>query len=150
MTFSFFQVALICFIYLGVLFSIAYATERGLVPHRIVSNPTVYILSLGIFASAWSFYGVIDLARQFGYGALAYYFGTGALFLFAPMALKPLIELARRFQINSMADLLTFRFDSHTVGAIATLCMILAMAPLMAVQIQAVADTIHILTHDNM
>lgn len=150
MTFSFFQVALICFIYLGVLFSIAYATERGLVPHRIVSNPTVYILSLGIFASAWSFYGVIDLARQFGYGALAYYFGTGALFLFAPMALKPLIELARRFQINSMADLLTFRFDSHTVGAIATLCMILAMAPLMAVQIQAVADTIHILTHDNV
>lgn len=150
MTFSFFQVALICFIYLGVLFAIAYATERGWVPTKAVSNPIVYILSLGIFASAWSFYGVIDLARQYGYGALAYYFGTGALFLFAPMALKPLIELARRFQINSMADLLTFRYDSHTVGAIVTLCMIMAMAPLMAVQIQAVADTIHILTRDNI
>lgn len=146
MTFSFFHVALICFSYLSVLFLVAYATEKGFVSDRIVSHPIVYVLSLGIFASAWSYYGVIDLARQFGYGALAYYIGTGVLFLFAPIALKPLIQIARRFQINSMADLLTFRYDSHGVGGIVTLCMLLAMAPLMAVQIQAVADTIHILT----
>ena len=146
MTFSFLQVALTCLGYLSVLFCVAYATERGLISEKIVSHPVVYVLSLGIFASAWSYYGVVDLARQYGYGALAYYIGTGALFLFAPLALKPLMEIARRFQIKSVADLLTFRYDSHGVGGIVTLCMILAMAPLMAVQIQAVADTIHILT----
>lgn len=149
MTFSFTQVALICLLYLGLLFGIAYCTERGWVSNKIVSHPVTYIFSLGIFASAWSYYGVIDLASHFGYGALAYYLGTGALFLFAPIALKPLIEIARRFQINSMADLLTFRYHSHSVGGIMTLCMLLAMAPLMTLQIQAVADTIHILTRNN-
>lgn len=149
MTFSFVQVAIICIAYLGVLFAIAYSTERGWVPDSLVSHPVTYIFSLGIFASAWSFYGVIDLARQFGYGALAYYLGTGALFLFSTYALKPLLELARRFQINSMADLLVFRYHSHSVGGMVTLVMLLAMAPLLALQMQAVADTIHILTRSN-
>ncbi len=146
MTFSFFQVGLICLVYLSMLFSVAYATEKGWIPDRIVSHPLVYIFSLGIFASAVAYYGVIDLAQNFGYAALAYYMATGALFLFAPIALKPLIEIARRFQINSMADLLTFRYHSHEVGGIVTLAMILTVMPLLALQIQAVADTIHLLT----
>ena len=149
MTFSFLQVALICLAYLVVLFSIAYSTERGWIGDRVVSHPVTYIFSLGIFASAWATYGVIDLAGRYGYGALAYYLGTGALFLFAPVALKPLIELARRFQINSMADLLTFRYNSQAIGGFVTLFMFMAMAPLMALQIQAVADTINILTRSN-
>ncbi|WP_045855747.1 ATP-binding protein [Teredinibacter purpureus] len=149
MTFSFLQVGLVCLVYLSMLFTVAYCTEKGLISQRIARHPVTYIFSLGIFASAWAYYGVIDLASNFGYGALAYYIGTGALFLFAPLALKPLMELARRFQINSTADLLTFRYDSHGVGGIATLCMLLAMAPLIALQIQAVADTIHILTRNN-
>lgn len=149
MTFSFLQVGLICLTYLSVLFAIAYCTERGLISSRLVRHPVTYIFSLGIFASAWAFYGVINLAGEFGYGALAYYLGTGVLFLFAPVTLKPLMELARRFQINSTADLLTFRYHSHGVGGVATLCMLLAMAPLIALQIQAVADTIHILTRNS-
>jgi len=146
MTFSFLNVALICVFYISLLFGVAYATEKGWVPEKIVTHPLVYIFSLGIFASAWSFYGVIDLAQRYGYGALAYYLGTGALFLFAPLTLKPLTELARRYQINSMADLLTFRYHSHSVGGIVTLCMLMAMAPLLALQIKAVSDTIHLLT----
>ena len=78
------HVALIGIGYLLVLFSIAFATERGWLPRWIVRHPVTYILSLGIFASAWSFYGVIDLASRFGYGALIYYLGTGAFFLFSP------------------------------------------------------------------
>ena len=147
MIFSFLQVGLICCVYLSILFCIAYATERNWIPNRLVSHPAVYILSLGIFASAWAYYGVVDLARRYGYGSFAYYLGTGALFLFAPLALKPLIELARRFQITSMADLLSFRYHSNTVGAVVTLCLILSMLPLLALQIQAVADTMHLLTH---
>lgn len=149
MTFSFLQLALICLTYLSLLFGIAYITERGWISDKIVHHPITYVLSLGIFASAWSFYGIIELAREYGYGALAYYLGTATLFLFAPLVLKPLIELARRFQITSMADLLTFRYHSHAVGGLMTLCMLLAMAPLLALQIKAVVDTIHILTRDN-
>ena len=146
MTFDLSQVALIGLCYLLLLFGIAYITERGWIPEAVTSHPITYILSLGIFASAWAFYGVIDLAFQYGYGALAYYIGTGALFLFAPVALAPLAELARRHQVHSLADLLVFRYHSHSVGALTTLCMLCGILPLMALQIQAIADTMHILT----
>lgn len=146
MTFDLSQVALIGVGYLLLLFGIAYITERGWIPDSITSHPITYILSLGIFASAWAFYGVVDLAFQYGYGALAYYLGTGALFLFAPVALAPLAELARRHQVHSLADLLVFRYHSHSVGALTTLCMLCGILPLMALQIQAIADTMHILT----
>lgn len=145
MSFTFTQVAFISLCYIAVVFGIAYATERNWISNKITSHPITYILSLGIFASAWSFYGVIELADRFGYGALAYYIGTGLLFLFGNFALKPLVELAKRFQINSMADLLVFRYHSHLVGALATLIMLLAMLPLIALQIQAVADTMMLL-----
>lgn len=145
MTFDFLQVAIIGVSYLLLLFGIAYITERGWIPERITTHPVTYIFSLGIFASAWAFYGVVDLAFQFGYGALAYYLGTGALFLFAPVALAPLAELARRHQVHSLADLLVFRYHSNAVGALTTLCMLLGIMPLMALQIQAIADTMHIL-----
>ena len=149
MTFNLFQVAIICLGYLALLFGVAHATEKGWVSDRIIYHPITYVFSLGIFASAWSYYGVIELAQKYGYGALAYYLGTGALFLFAPIALKPLFELARRFQINSIADLLTFRYHSQSVGGIISLCMLLSMAPLIALQIKAVADTSGIMKHLN-
>ncbi|MDO3381955.1 ATP-binding protein [Gilvimarinus algae] len=146
MTFELTHVALLCLAYLLLIFGIATITERGWLPRWITEHPVTYILSLGIFASAWAFYGVIDLAFQFGYGALAYYLGTGALFLFAPVALEPITELARRHQVHSLADLLVFRYHSHGIGALTTLCMLLGILPLMALQIQAIADTMHILT----
>lgn len=149
MTFEITEIALIGIAYLLVLFGIAFSAEKGLIPQSISRHPLTYILSLGIFASAWAFYGVIDLAFQFGYGALAYYLGTGALFFFAPVAIAPLAQLARRFQIGSLADLLVFRYHSQTTGALATACMLIASMPLLALQIQAVADTLQVLTLNN-
>src|SRR5690554_5950253 len=118
MSFELTHVALIGLGYLLLIFGIATITDRGWLPRAITEHPITHILSLGIFASAWAFYGVIDLAFQFGYGALAYYLGTGALFLFAPVALAPITELARRHQVHSLADLLVFRYHSHGIGAL--------------------------------
>lgn len=146
MAFSIWTIASICVSYFLVLFGIAYITEKGWIPNSVVRHPITYILSLGVFASAWSFYGVIDLASQYGYGALAYYLGTGAVFLFAPVALSPLAEIARRHQIHSLADLLVFRYHSLAVGTIATLGMLLAVLPLLGLQLQAIANSFNLLT----
>lgn len=149
MSFDLSQIALIGVGYMLVLFGIAFVTERGLIPNSVVQHPITYILSLGVFASAFSFYGIVDLAFQYGYGALAYYLGAGALFLFAPIALQPLIHIARRYQIRSLADLLVFRYHSHTVGILATFCMMLAVIPILGLQLLAVSDTITLLSADN-
>jgi PAS domain S-box-containing protein len=146
MSFELSHIALIGIIYLAMLFGIAYAANRRWIPTKISRHPLTYILSLGIFFSAWSFYGVIDLANQFGYGALAYYMGAGAFFLFAPVIQAPLAELCQRFQLRSIADLLVFRYSSQAAGSLATFCMLLAILPLLVIQIQSVADTLQILT----
>ncbi len=140
------HISLIGIAYLATLFGIAYATNRRWIPTKITNHPAMYILSLGIFFSAWSFYGVIDLAYNFGYGALTYYMGIGALFLFAPVVQAPLAELCQRFQLRSIADLLVFRYSSQVAGSLATFCMLLAILPLLVIQIQSIADTLQILT----
>ncbi|MGH1440570.1 MAG: ATP-binding protein [Cellvibrionaceae bacterium] len=148
MTFELTHIALLGITYLVVLFVIAYAANNGWIPKKITNHPFTYVLSLGIFFSAWSFYGVIDLAYQFGYGALAYYMGTGAFFLFAPIIQAPLAELCQRFQLRSIADLLVFRYHSQLAGSLATLFIFLSIIPLLVLQIQAVADTLVLLTQE--
>jgi len=132
--------------YLTLLFAIAYFTDKGWLPTKLVEHPAVYILSIGVFACSWAYYGAIDLANEYGYGALAYYMGIGGLFIFSPMLLSPLFRLIRLYQLGSLADLMVFRYRGRRVGAMVTICMLMAVLPLLALQIQAVADTIEILT----
>src|SRR5690625_3160189 len=58
MTFELTHVALICVGYLLVIFGVAWITERKWVPKAITQHPLTYVLSLGIFASAWAFMGL--------------------------------------------------------------------------------------------
>ncbi|NLY13920.1 MAG: ATPase [Gammaproteobacteria bacterium] len=145
-SFSLSQLILISTTYLFTLFGVAWATEHGWVPRWIVRHPLTYILSLGVYASAWAFFGSVGLAYQYGYGFLAIYLGLSGAFLLAPVLLYPILHLTRTHQLSSLADLLAFRFRSSWVGAITTIGMLLGALPLLALQIQAVADTIGILT----
>lgn len=146
MTFSIVEVTFIAAIYMTALFLVAYASDRGIFPASWNNHPIIYTLSTGVVISAWAYYGVVDLAFQYGYGAIAYYLGAGALFFFAPVALLPLVQLARRFRIRSLADLMVFRYHNQLAGAVTTLCIILASLPILALQIQVVADTVQIIT----
>ncbi|MCH9691783.1 MAG: PAS domain S-box protein [Gammaproteobacteria bacterium] len=150
MTFDIEIITLIGVSYIASLFFIAFATSKEWLPSRWMSHPLVYVLSLGVSLSAWTFYGIIDLAWQYGYGVLAYYLGTGALFLFAPIALEPLARLAQRYQLTSPADLFVFRFHSRKAGTLTTLFMLLGLLPLIALQIQAVAETLALVSRDNL
>lgn len=133
--------------YILLLFLVAWLTDRRKGLHWLVENPFVQVLSLGVFASSWAFYGVVDLANQYGYGALSYYMGAGGLFIFTPMLLAPLFRLTRTYQLHSLADLLVFRFRSPFIGVFTTLCMVLCALPMLAVQIQAIADTSLIISY---
>lgn len=146
MIFSPYLIAGIGACYLGLLFAIAWLAEKDWLPRRLTEHPAVYVLSIGVFACSWAYYGSIDLANEYGYGALAYYMGIGGLFIFAPMLLSPLFRLIRLYQLGSLADLLVFRYRGKRVGAMVTVCMLMAVLPLLALQIQAVADTVQILT----
>lgn len=135
--------------YLFLLFGIASMAERGFIPERLIHHPLIYVLSLGVFASAFAIYGVIGLAHEYGYGFLSYYLGISGAFIFAPLMLVPLLRICRTNMHTSLADLLTYRYHSQRVGSLITICMLLAVMPLLAMQIQAVADSLHILSTDS-
>ncbi|TDQ39960.1 ATP-binding protein [Thiopseudomonas denitrificans] len=132
--------------YLLTLFATAWLAEKNLLPRQLVRHPLIYTLSLGVYASAWAFYGSVGLAHQYGYGFLAIYLGISGAFLLAPVLLYPLLELTRTHQLASLADLFAFRFRSTAAGTLTTLGLLLCTLPLLALQIQAVADTAQLLT----
>lgn len=150
MSFSLSQLILISAAYLLMLFGVAWASEHGLIPRKIIRHPLTYTLSLGVYASAWAFYGTVGLAYQYGYGFLASYLGVSGAFLLAPVLLYPILRITRTYQLSSLADLFAFRFRSTWAGALTTLFMFIGVLPLLALQIQSVADTISILTHEPM
>ena len=142
------QLILIGCAYLLLLFGVAWVSEKGLIPRRVIRHPLVYTLSLGVYASAWAFYGTVGLAYQYGFGFLASYLGVTGAFLLAPVLLYPILRVTRTYQLSSLADLFAFRFRSSWAGALTTLFMLIGVLPLLALQIQAVADSIGILTRE--
>ncbi|PLW67917.1 ATP-binding protein [Pseudohalioglobus lutimaris] len=145
MSFSLAQILLFVAGYLFVLFTVAYLADREIIPRRVTHHPAVYVLSLGVFAGAMASNGVIDVAYRYGYNFLLYYAGAGLVFVLATMLLLPLLRLSRVYQLASVADMLTFRFRSPRVGTAVTVAMCLALLPMLALQIQAVGDSVHIL-----
>ena len=148
MSFSLAQLLLFIVAYLSGLFAVAYLADRGIIPERISKHPATYVLSLGVFAGAMATNGVMDLAYRYGYNFLLYYGGVVFMFVFAALLLLPLLRLCRVYQLASLADVLTFRFRSPWVGAAITVAMCLTLLPLLALQIQAVADSIQIMAGD--
>lgn len=145
MSFSLPEILLAIVAYLLVLFLVAHLADRGLLPRAVTHHPATYVLSLAVIAGAMASNAIFELAYRYGYGYLLYYVGVVLMFLIATLLLLPLLRLCRVYQLASLADVLTFRFRSHLVGAAATLAMCLTLMPLLALQIQAVADSIHIL-----
>ena len=150
MSFSLTQILLVVAFYLSGLFVVALLADRGIIPRRISHHPAVYVLSLGVFAGAMASNGVIEIAGRYGYNFLLYYAGVGLVFVLAVLLLIPLLRLSRVYQLASLADMLTFRFRSPRVGAAVTIAMCLAMLPMLALQIQAVGDSVHILAGHGM
>ncbi|RKZ37574.1 MAG: histidine kinase [Gammaproteobacteria bacterium] len=135
-------------VYLLLLFFIAYATEQGWIPDRIVRHPLTYALSLGVYATTWSFYGSVGFAESQGFNFLAIYIGVTLVFALAPILLAPLLRLTREYQLTSLADILAFRYRSQWAGVFVTVFMLCVTFPYIALQIRAVTESAQILTQE--
>ncbi len=132
--------------YLGILFLVAYSADSGLIPRRFVTNPLVYSLSLGVYATSWTYYGSVGLADTSGYAFLNIYLGVTGAFLLGPYILKPILTLCREYQLTSIADLLAFRYGGKGTGFVVTVFMLVGILPYISLQIRAVTESIQILS----
>ncbi|GAB4361564.1 MAG: two-component system sensor histidine kinase CbrA [Gammaproteobacteria bacterium] len=132
--------------YLAILFLIAYAVDQNWIPRSVARHPITYVLSLGVYATSWSYYGSVGFAESQGYNFLTIYLGVTLAFVVTPFLLQPILRLTREYQLSSLADLFSFRFRSQFAGVLVTLFMLAGTLPYIALQIRAVTESLRILT----
>jgi len=148
MQFELWQLFLVGVLYLGLLFLIATATDRGWIPESLASHPLIYSLSIGVYATSWSFYGSVGFAEKEGFNFLTIYLGTTLAFLASPILLRPILKITEAYRLASLADLFAFRYHSQLAGVLVTLLVLAGTLPYMSLQIQAVTNTLQIMTNE--
>ncbi|MGD9163955.1 MAG: hypothetical protein PVF13_04260, partial [Chromatiales bacterium] len=73
------------FAYLVLLFLIAFAADRGRLPEKLIRHPLVYVFSLGVYATSWTYYGSVGFAQTQGYLFLSIYLGVTLAFALSPL-----------------------------------------------------------------
>lgn len=145
MTFEATSLLLLAGIYLLLLYGVAWLTERGRIPDRLLNHPAVYVLSLSLIVNTWAFYTVYLSAASRGYGYNSYYIGYAAAFLFAPILLKPILQITRTYHLSSLPDLFAFRFRSQWAGILSSAIILACIFPLIALQVYNVTESTRIL-----
>jgi Na+/proline symporter/signal transduction histidine kinase len=141
-------VVLASFLYLGVLFAIAwYADRRADLGRSLIANPAVYALSLGVYCTTWTFYGSVGRAAASGIGFLPIYLGPTLLFALAGFILFKMIRVAKVNRITSIADFVASRYGkSQLLGGLVTVIAVVGVIPYIALQLKAVSNSFSILS----
>ncbi|PVV09320.1 MAG: sodium:solute symporter, partial [gamma proteobacterium symbiont of Ctena orbiculata] len=101
--------------YLGLLFAIAYWADRRADQKRsVISNATIYALSLAVYCTAWTFYGSVGRAAATGIGFLPIYIGPTLIAALWGTLLLKIVRVSKSQRITSIADFIASRYGkSH-------------------------------------
>ncbi len=138
---------LLVILYLGLLFFIAFWAEKKK-SNFWINNPYIYSLSLAVYCSAWTYYGSIGVASNQGLEYLAIYIGPVIIIPAWIYINSKIIRISRVHKISSIADFISLRYgNSRSLGAIVAVVCMLAVIPYIGLQIKAISDTFHLMTH---
>jgi Na+/proline symporter/nitrogen-specific signal transduction histidine kinase len=136
------------FAYLLLLFAVAHwADRRAREGRSVIANAWVYTLSMGVYCTAWTYFGSIGRAASSGLWFLPIYLGPTLALLLAGSVLRRMIRIARRYRITSIADFIASRYGkSPTLAAMVTLIALVGILPYVALQLKAIASGLALLT----
>ena len=142
-------VAPVAIAYLGALFALAYHADRCADRGRsLIANPTIYALSLGVYATAWTFYGSVGRAAVNGVGFLPIYLGPTLLMAVWWMVTRKIIRISKKHRITSLADFVSRRYGkSALLAGFVTLIAVVGVLPYIALQLKAISGSYTILVH---
>lgn len=130
-------------LYLCILFAIAnYAERRGASGKSLINNGIVYALSMGVYCTAWTYYGSVGRASTHGIEFLAIYMGPslGAL-LFWPV-LRKIIRITRTQRITGIADFISIRYGKNfSLAVVVALMCVMGIIPYIALQLKAISQS---------
>jgi Na+/proline symporter/nitrogen-specific signal transduction histidine kinase len=133
--------------YLGALFAIAYyGDHRADQGRSIIANPYIYALSLGVYATAWTFYGSVGRAASDGVGFLPIYIGPTLMMALWWLVMRKIIRISKANRITSLADFISSRYGkSALLAGLVTVIAVIGVIPYIALQLKAVSHSFTIL-----
>ncbi len=142
-------ILLAAFLYLGILFAIAYyADKRADQGRSIISNPYIYTLSIAVYCTAWTFYGSVGRASSTGLGFLPIYLGPTLMAAIWWIVLRKIIRIVRAHRITSIADFIGSRYGKSTLlSGFVTIIAVLGIMPYISLQLKAVSASVDVITH---
>jgi Na+/proline symporter/signal transduction histidine kinase len=140
-------IVLTSFAYLGLLFAIAYyADKRADAERSVIASPYIYSLSLGVYATAWTFYGSVGRAAADGVGFLPIYIGPTLMIALWWVVMRKIIRISKRNRITSLADFIASRYaKSALLGGLVTIIAVVGILPYISLQLKAVSSSFSIL-----
>ena len=129
--------------YLGILFAIAYYGDKRADQGRsIIANPYIYSLSLGVYATAWTFYGSVGRAAADGVGFLPIYIGPTLMMALWWLVMRKIIRISKTNRITSLADFISSRYGkSALLAGLVTVIAVIGVVPYIALQLKAVSNS---------
>ncbi len=141
-------VVLVAGLYLGLLFFLAFLTERRVArgAARFITAPPVYTLSLAVYCTSWTFYGAVGSAARNGLEFLTIYLGPTVVLLGWWVLLRKLVRISRSQRITSIADFISARYGkSASISAVVTLMAVVGSIPYISLQLKAVTASYEVL-----
>ena len=144
---SYFEIVCYSTIYLLLLFFIAYLSEKNRKVSQWFKNSAwVYALSLGIYCTAWTFFGSIGRASTTGLGYIGVYLGPTLLAPLWLYFLKKIIRISKYLRITSVADFVSSRYGKSTrLGVLVSLVCVLIVFPYISIQLKALQFCVSLL-----
>jgi len=142
----------VTFCYLFLLFVIAYYSEKIYKTNpRFLKNPYVYVLTLAVYCTSWTYYGSIGRFSTHGIEFIAIYLGPTLVIFTWWFLLRKMVRISEEHSITSLVDFISFRYGkSNTVGVVAAFFCLLGIIPYISLQLKAMSDTIHIMIGQEM
>jgi Na+/proline symporter/nitrogen-specific signal transduction histidine kinase len=128
-------------LYLGLLFFLAFMTERRAArgEARFIASPLVYTLSLAVYCTSWTFYGAVGSAARNGLEYLTIYLGPTIMLVGWWLLLRKLVRISRTQRITSIADFISARYGkSASISALVTLMAVVGSIPYISLQLKAI------------
>ena len=135
--------------YLALLFFLAFWVEKK-EDNKLLNNPYVYVLSLAIYCTAWTYYGSVGSASQSGISFLAIYLGPVIALPLWIVVMRKIIRISKQHKISSIADFISLRYgNNRPLGALVTITCLLAVIPYISLQLKAVSETFALVSSEN-
>ena len=132
-------VILFSFLYLGLLFALAYWAEKNS-QSQWVNNSYIYALSLAVYCTAWTYYGSVGRAAGEGLDFLTTYIGPVLVSPLMWVLLRKIIRICKVQRITTIADFISARYGKDPfLGGLVTMVCVIGILPYISIQIKAIS-----------